>query len=193
MTSLSSADTTALVFLVIIVLIMVRRTYALSQGTAYNPARVFGYGAFSSLLFVVFAATTIYVAVGTWGLVALALIAPYAGIVVASALVAEPRVRRLVKFEEHPNGQVYFRLPLIVPVLTVILFVVRVGIEVWMFGLNSIATFTLPTSLSVGALAVLIGFDLLYGVSVGLLFGRGFAIRGAYLARSKSGQPLGSS
>jgi hypothetical protein len=193
--SLGSAGTSALVFLAIIVLIMVRRTYMLSRGSVYSPGRVFSYGGFSMLLFAVFAATTIYVAVGTWGTVGYALLAPYVAIVVGSVFVAEPRVRRLVKFEERADGRTYYLLPLIVPVLTLVLFIVRVAVEIWLFGLDSIATFTIPTSLSSGALEILIAFDLLYGISIGLLIGRGLAIRAAFNARQpapESAQPLRS-
>ncbi|HTT72807.1 MAG TPA: hypothetical protein VMG99_01465 [Thermoplasmata archaeon] len=193
--SLGSAGTSALVFLAIIVLIMVRRTYMLSRGSVYSPGRVFSYGGFSMLLFAVFAATTIYVAVGTWGTVGYALLAPYVAIVVGSVFVAEPRVRRLVKFEERADGRTYYLLPLIVPVLTLVLFIVRVAVEIWLFGLDSIATFAIPTSLSSGALEILIAFDLLYGISIGLLIGRGLAIRAAFNARQpapESAQPLRS-
>ncbi len=185
MASLSQADTSALVVLAIIVLIMVRRTVALAQGAQYGPTRIFAYGGFSMFLFAFFAATTIYVAWGTWGPIGLALLAPYAAIVVGAALVAEPIVRRRVKFETRAGGAVYYRLPLIIPVLTLVLFVVRVAVEIWMFGLAAFASFAIPTSLSVGSLAILIAFDLVYGVSIGLLVGRGLGVRRAFLDRPK--------
>lgn len=185
----SSADTSALFFLVLIVLIMARRTYALAQGSRYSPVRVFGYGVFSMLLFALFAASTIYVAVGTWGVIGYALVVPYAGIVVVAALIAEPHVRRLVRFEERADGATYFRLPLIVPVLSLLLFVVRLAIEVELFGWSSLTTSSLPSHLAPGALEVLVAFDLLFGVSIGLLIGRGFAVRRAYRERTPAGGP----
>ncbi len=183
MAGISSAEESAILFLVIIVLIMVRRTYALSQGTPYSTARVFGYGAFSMVLFALFAASTIYVAVGTWGPVGYALVAPYLGVVVGSALLAEPRIRPLVKFEERAGQQLYYHLPIIVPVLNLVLFIVRLGIELWLFGFSAITSFQFPTSLPLGALEILIAFDLLYGVSIGLLIGRGLAVHRAFLDR----------
>lgn len=183
MAGISSAEESAILFLVIIVLIMVRRTYALSQGTPYSTARVFGYGAFSMVLFALFAASTIYVATGTWGPVGYALVAPYLGVVVGSALLAEPRIRPLVKFEERAGPQLYYHLPIIVPILNLVLFVVRLGIELWLFGFSAITSFQFPTSLPLGALEILIAFDLLYGVSIGLLIGRGLAVHRAFLAR----------
>jgi hypothetical protein len=193
MTTLSSADVSALVFLALIVLAMARRTVVLARGAPYSTARLFGYGGFSMVFFAAFAASTLYVAWGTWGPVALGLLAPYAGVVAGAALVAEPHVRQRVVFETRTSGLVYYRLPLLVPLLSMVLFVVRVGVELWMFGLTALTSFSIPTSLSPAALAILIGFDLLYGVSIGLLIGRGLGVRRAYLARpSTGGTPLPS-
>jgi len=189
MASLSSADSSAIVVLAVIVLIMVRRTYALSQGTPYSPVRVFGFGGFSMLLFGFFAATTLYVAVGTWGPIGYALLAPYASVVVGAARVAEPRIRRLVTFEDRPGGPPYYHLPLIVPVLSLVLFLVRLAVELWMFGLSAIGSFSFPTSLPLAALEVLIAFDLLFGASIGLLIGRGLAVRQAFRDRDRPTPP----
>jgi hypothetical protein len=184
------AITTSVVVFAIVLFIMVRRTYALSQGTPYSEGRIFTYGAFSALVFVVLAGPTVYVAYGSWGIAGLGLIGAYAAAVVVSALVAEPRVRRLVRFEERADGRVYFRLPILIPVLTLVLFVVRVAVGVAVFGLASLFTLSFPTTLPIGQLLILIGVDLLYGASIGLLFGRGFAVRRAYLERSAAARPL---
>jgi hypothetical protein len=187
----SSAVETGVIVLAIIVLIMIRRTYALAQGTPYSGVRVFTYGIFSTLLFAVLAATTLYVAVGTWGLMGLALVAPYAAVPVAAAILVEPHVRSRVTFETRGDGQLYYRLPLIVPVLTMVLFLVRVSVEIGLFGLGALFSFTLPTSVPFATLLVLIAVDLVYGASIGLLYGRAFAVRAAFLARSE-GAPLPS-
>jgi hypothetical protein len=187
---ISGTETTGVFILVILVLIMVRRTYNLSQGTPYSGTRVFGYGAFSTILFVVFGASTLYVAVGTWGWAALALLAPYALVVVGAAWVTRPRVQALVKFERRENGLLYYRLPIVIPLLTLVLFVVRATVEILLFGLNALVTFTFPTSVSVGTLVILIAVDLVYGASIGLLYGRGFGVRAAYLAGPAQGTPL---
>jgi hypothetical protein len=186
----SAPVTTGVIVLVLIALLMVRRTYALSQGTPYSPVRVFGYGAFSSFLFVAFGASTIYVAVGTWGWIGLALIAPYAGVVVGAALLVRPRVQALVRFERRNDQQLYYRLPIVIPVLTLVLFVVRASVEIYLFGLNALVTFTFPTSAPLGTLLILIAVDLLYGVSIGLLYGRGLGVRDAYLAGPALEAPL---
>ncbi len=185
MTTVSSNTlTTGIIVLAVIVIIMVRRTIALHSGTPYSGARVFGYGAFQTFLFLFFGASTIYVAYGTWGPIGLSLIAPYALVVIGAALVAEPRVRRRVQFETREGGQVYYRLPIVIPLITLVLFAVRLSVEIALFGLAAVFTFTFPTTLPLGALALLIVVDLLYGASVGILYGRGFAIRAAYRQRA---------
>jgi hypothetical protein len=185
-----SPESTGLIFLVLIFLLLARRTVALAQGTPYSPVRVFGYGAFTTLIFVFFGATTIYIATTVWGPIALVLIAPYAGVVVASAIIAEPRVRARVRFERRGGQGWYYRLPIIVPVLTLVLFVVRLTAEILLFGLTAAVTFVFPTTVPLSTLLVLIGVDLLYGISVGLLFGRGFAVRAAYAAGPAQETPL---
>jgi hypothetical protein len=190
--SLSNADVSAIIFLALVVLIRVRRTYRLSRGAPYTPATVFAYGGFSTVVFVLLAASTVYVAVGTWGPLALALLAPYAAIVAGAAWVAYARVRARVRLERSADGQLVYRLPVIVPAISVVLFVVRVGIEIALFGLNAIATFSIPTTVSTASLLVLVGADLVYGVSIGVLLGRGFGVRVAasrFLEGEKAGQP----
>ncbi len=182
--------TPTLAVLALIVLLLARRTYRLSKGVPYSPAGLFAYGGFSAALFVAFGAGTLYVAYGTWGPTALALIAPYAAVVAGAALLARPRVERLVRFETREPGVVFYRLPVVIPVLSLVLFVVRVSVEVLLLGLQALTSFALPTTLAPGALAVLIGADLVYGSSVGLLVGRGLAIRRAHRTYTASAQPL---
>jgi hypothetical protein len=189
-TPISGPESTGLVILAIIVLIMVRRTYLLSQGTPYSGTRVFAYGIFSTLLFVLFGAATIYIAVGTWGWTALALIAPYALVVTAAAWIARPRVQALVKFERRADGLLYYRLPVVIPVLTLVLFVARASAEILLFGLNAFVSFAIPTSAPIGTLLILIAVDLVYGGSIGLLYGRGLGVRAAYLAGPAHETPL---
>jgi len=189
----SPAITSGLVILAILVLFMARRTVALYYGSPYSPTRVFGYGAFQTFLFLFFAASTIYVALGTWGYVGFALVVPYALVVVGAAMAIEPRVRAHVKFETRSDGRVYYRLPIVIPLLTLILFIVRVSVEILLFGLAALFSFSFPTSLPVSALILLIAVDLLYGASIGFVYGRGLAVRAAFLARgppAEAARPL---
>jgi hypothetical protein len=194
MAGFTSADQTALIFLALIVLIMVRRTYLLSQGTPYSVARLFGYGAFSMALFGFLAASTIYVAWTVWGSIALALLAPYSAIVIATAWYVRPHVEKRVTFETRQNGVLYYRLPIVIPVLSLVFFVARLSVEIWILGLASITNFTVPTGVSTLDLVVLAVFDLLFGASIGLLIGRGLGVRRAYESRPKPTEtPLTSS
>lgn len=188
--SLSSPDTTGIVILALLVVIMVRRTYLLSQGTVYSGARIFGFGIFSTLIFVAFGASTIYIAVGTWGWVGLALVAPYAAVVLGAAWFVRPRVQALVKFERREDGRLYYRLPIIIPLLTLISFIARATAEIVLFGLTAFVTFALPTSAPLGTLVLLIAIDLLYGSSIGLLYGRGLGVRAAFVAGQAHEAPL---
>ncbi len=183
--SVSTPVTSGLVILAIIVFVMARRTYALTQGAQYGPTRIFAYGAFSTALFLFFAASTIYVAYGLWGPVGFALLAPYAAVPVAAAWIAIPHVRRRVRFEKRSDGLTYYRLPILLPLLSLVVFLVRVGVEIWAFGLANLFSFTFPTTLPLGTLLVLIGVDLLFGVSIGMLYGRGLAVRAAFAAQSQ--------
>lgn len=178
----SSNLTPALVLLVVIVLIIVRRTYRQIQGTPYSTGRLFGFGGFTALLFVLLAFGTIYAAVATWGSVAYGLLVAYVAVPAAAAVVAAPYVQRVVRFEHRENGQWYYRLSWHIPVLYLALFVVRIVAEVAIFGLSAVLAYPPPTPSSVAVLAVLIGVDLLFGVSFGLLVGRGIGVYRAHRA-----------
>ena len=190
MTSAASQAAPAILVLALIVLLLARRTYRLTTGVLYSPSRLFSYGGFSAFLFVLFGTTTIYVAVGTWGPVAYGLVAAYAGVVVAAAVIARPRVERLVRFETRADGQLYYMLPIIIPALTLALFVVRVTAEVLLLGFQVLVSFTLPTSLPPPELGLLIAVDLVYGSSIGMLVGRGLGVLRAHAAYAARSTPL---
>ncbi len=180
---LSAGTEYSLAILVLIVVLVVRRTIRVMQGARYSTGRLFGFAAFAVIFFIGFAATTIYAALGSWGPVAWVLVAPYVATVVLVTLMAEPHVRRTVRFERGPDGAPLFRLPWLVPILYLVLFTARLAIEVVLFGVSSIFAPSVPTSLPTELLVVTIAFDLLYAVSVGLLFARGFGVRRAFLER----------
>jgi hypothetical protein len=168
------------IVVLVIVFILVRRTYLMLQGTRYSAGRLFGFAGFYVLLFVALAVTTLYAAVATWGSDAYLLFAPYVVVPALAAVLALPYVRRIVRFERRDDGNWYYRLPWHVPVLYLALFIVRIVAEFAVFGVAGLLfTFPLPAPPSVGALAILVVVDLLFGLSLGLLLGRGI---GVYLA-----------
>ncbi len=176
-----SALTPELLVLLVIVLILARRTYRQIQGAPYSVGRMFGFAGFYVLLFAALAFGTLYAAVATWGSIAYGILGAYVAVPVVAAILAAPYVRRIVRFEQRGNGNWYYRLSWHVPVLYLALFVVRIGAEFAVFGLSALLiTFPPPTPPSVAALAILIGVDLLFAFSLGLLVGRGVGISRAH-------------
>lgn len=179
----SPALTPELLILLIVVLVLARRTYRQVTGARYSARRLFGFAGFYILLFAALAFGTLYAAVATWGSDALLLLALYLAIPVVAALLASPYVKRVVRFEQREDGTWYYRLSWHVPVLYLVLFVARIGAEVAVFGLSTLLiTFPPPTPPSVASLEVLLGVDLLFGVSLGLLIGRGLGVYWAFPA-----------
>ena len=178
--SSAGAIVPSLVVLLLIVLILVRRTYYLIHGSVYSTGRIFAWGVFGVLVFLIFAASTLYTAIGTWGEIAWVLVAPYAGVVVATAILTTPIVRRVVRFERRPDGSDFYRLPWLVPVLYLVLFTARFGLELAVFGVAAFSSVALPTQLPTALLLLVIAFDLLYAVSLGLVFGRGIGVMKAH-------------
>ena len=176
----SAIEPTVLI-LVVLVGLIARRTYLSLYGATYSPGRMFAFVGYAVVFFALFAGTTIYAALGTWGPDAWVLLAPYALTPAVVATVTLPHVRKVVRFEQRADGRTYYRLPWLVPVLYLLLFTLRLVIEVVLFGLSALFSPSLPTSLPTDVLLAVIAFDLLYSVSVGLLLGRGFGVRRAYL------------
>jgi len=173
--------TPALIFLVLIVLILARRTILQLVGARYSTGRLFGFAAFCVLLFVALAFSTLYAAVAAWGPNAYLLLAPYVAIPVVAAVFAAPYVRRVVRFERREDGQWYYRLAWHIPVLFLVLFLARIVAEIAVFGLAGvIVTFPPPAPPSVAGLLILVGVDLLFGLSLGLLLGRGIGVYEAH-------------
>jgi len=173
-----SAYTSTLVVLALIVYLIVRRTVAQIRGARYSTGRLIVFASFYVLLFVVLGATTLWVAYTVGGTAGLLLLAPYAAAVAVPAWVTAPYVQRIVKFETRESGERYYRLPPFVPVLYLGLFVVRFAFELVLFG----PSLTLPTSFPPGLLDTLVGLDLLYGGSTGLLIGRSVGVYRAHAA-----------
>jgi len=191
----ASALEPAIIVLVLFVAIIARRTYAMITGARYSAGRLFAFTGFYVLLFAALAFPTLYAAAHAWGGYGELLLAPYVAVPVIAAAVAAPYVRRIVRFEERDGGTWYYQLPWLVPVLYLVLFVVRFVLEILIFGLSVVTSFFLPTSLPPGLVLLLVGVDLLFGVSTGLLTGRSIGVYRGYhdlpnAERGSSGAPL---
>ena len=188
--AISSNLVPELVFLGLIVLIIVRRTYRQIQGARYSVGRLIVFGGFTALIFVVLAFGTLYAAIATWGSPASGLLALYVAFPAVAAVIAAPHVQRVVRFEHRDDGNWYYRLSWHVPVLYLVLFVVRIGAEIAIFGLSGVlVSFPPPAPPSVAALAILVGVDLLFGLSLGLLVGRGVGVYRAHRALPSTAPP----
>jgi len=172
-----SSVTPEVVLLVLLIAIIARRTVLQIQGARFSLGRLFVFAGFYVLLFVALAFVTLYAAVVAWGPNAYVLIAPYVAIPAVAAYLAAPYIRRIVRFELRANGEWYYRLSWHIPVLYLALFTARLVAEIAVFGLAGVE-FTLPPPAppSVGALEILVGVDLLFAVSLGLLVGRGIGV-----------------
>ncbi|HYB79241.1 MAG TPA: hypothetical protein VEG66_05725 [Thermoplasmata archaeon] len=169
--------TPELFLLVVLILIIARRTVRQIQGARFSTGRMFAFAAIYVLLFVALAFATLYAAVVTWGSNADLLLAPYVAVPLVGAYFAAPYVRRVVRFERRANGARYYRLSWHVPVLFLALFTARLIAEVAVFGLAGVVvSFPPPPPPSVVALEVLIGVDLLFALSLGLMVGRGIGV-----------------
>lgn len=177
------------VILVVIILLLARRTYLAISGARYSPGQLFATAGFYVFLFALLAYSTLSAALSAWGEIAAALVIPYAIAVVGAATVATPYVRRIVRFENRA-GQLYYKLPWHVPVLVLVLFVARLGIEFAIFGASAASTFGPTTNLGPGLILVLVAIDLLFGLSLGLLLGRGIGVYQAH-TRLESWAPGG--
>lgn len=186
-----SAVAPELIVLAVFVLILARRTVGQLRGARYSASRLFGFAGLYILLFVALAAATLYAAVTSWGEEAYLLLVPYGAVPVVGAYLAAPYVRRIVRFELRADGQWYYRLSWHVPVLYLSLFVGRIVAEIAVFGLSAVLiTFPPPAPPSSAAVFILVGVDLLFGLSLGLLVGRGIGVFRAYRdLPSRSGAP----
>ena len=165
------------ILLVLLVFIIARRTFRQVRGARFSPVRLFAFAAFYVLLFAALALTTLYAAVVAWGANAYWLLLPYAAVPVVGAGVAVPYIRRIVRFERRDNGEWYYRLSWHLPVLYLVLFTARIAAEIAVFGLAGIEiSIPPPPPPSVAAVEVLVGVDLLFGLSLGLLVGRGVGV-----------------
>jgi hypothetical protein len=175
----SSLEPVVIVVLVL-VLVLVRRTYAQLRGTSYSPGRLFAFAGIYIAIFVLFAYGTLAAAAATWGPEAYALLVAYVAVPSMAAYFAAPYVERIVQFEHRPVGGWYYRLPWLVPILYLVLFVARFGVELAVYGAAGFTSFPPPLPPSTAALYVLTGVDLLFGACLGLLVGRGIGVYRAH-------------
>ena len=176
MTDLSpSALAPTFVFLVIIAAILGRRTLRIVRGTPVVPGQLFGLAALYAVLFVLLAGVESLPLLPLWSI----------GVDVAAAFVGgyvalEYVTRRAEVY--RVDGVWMYRLGYLVPVSYIVLFAVRVVLEVAVVGINPFAgSSTLPV-LSPFAQTVLEAVDALFGFSTGMAVGRNLGVYRKYRA-----------
>lgn len=155
--------------------IVVRRTIRLAQGTPYSEARL----AFNAILYLFLFGLAIVYDVGllpSWSFLV------DGAVIVAGVAVATRHVARVVVFSRGPSG-VQYRLGLALPVLYLVLYVVRVAVDLVLLNENPLAG---PTGLPVltgWQVVALLAVNALFSLSAGLLVGRSIGVYLAYRAR----------
>jgi hypothetical protein len=170
-----SSTETALILLVIIVLIFVRRALLIVRGSVVNPARLFAFAGFYTVLF------ALVVAFGTVE-PPLILYVGLPALLVVSAFFATRHVKGHVVLEQRPpDPRWYYKLHPWILVVYVVLFVARIGISIAVLGPSAAFTYGAPVSgLPPLSAALLDIVDVLFAASTGLLLGRTVGVYLAY-------------
>jgi len=181
--SYSSSELTAIGIQLIIVLVIVRRSYAMTKGVPFSGLRV---TAVPALLLILWGVTELESTLLTpWAL-------PYLigldiAILIATALGSAPVAQRMTLFTREPSGSWSYRISFSMAVLFVAAFVVRLALAVVLF----------PASFEFGSppggfppvqqQVLLALIDAIFSVSVGLLVGRSVGIYRGWKAAGKQG------
>jgi len=180
--ALSGADATSVVLFAIIVLIIVRRVIGMVRGSAVRPARMFAVAA----LLVGLLAFTLLLSNGQLPVWAYAV---DAAVLVVASVLATGWVRRRVVLD-WKDGAWTYRLGPLLPVVYLVLFVVRLTLDIVVLGTNPFAgTPPSPAPLTGYTLGIVAVVDALFAFSTGLLVGRTVGVYLEYRARSAAGPP----
>ena len=152
--------------------ILLVRTYRLVTGARLSVARLAVFTAFYLVLFALLVGEA-------YSLVPVYFLGIDALIVVATTVLALPYVRRAVTVTQRPDGQWYYRMGPIIPVVYLVLFLVRMGIDVAVLN-ESVAGPPVSTSLSVSGQIALLVVDALFAFSTGLLTARSIGVYQEY-------------
>jgi len=186
----ASPLTLELAFLVVLALVLARRTYAVITGALFSVPRLTLFAGLYVLLFVALAYGTVFSALAYWGPIAYLLVVAYVAVPVVSAYLATLHVERVVRFEQRGGNQWYYTLSWPSAVAYLVLFLVRIVAEFAVYGPAAFTlTFPPPPTPSQGALVILLVVDLLFGVSMGLNVGRSIGVSRAYQRLPKSPAP----
>jgi len=177
---ISQSEVAGYLFVVILGLIILRRSWRLTHGAPVTTGRLVAIPVLYVLLYGITLATIGVTAVGTsLATLTFASFAADAALVAVGFVVAYRYTARNVHlYQADGQSQWSYRLSPLLPVIYVVLFFVRTGIETAI--LNE-SPFSFPTAsmflgVSTLALALLFSVDALWGFSTGLLVGRSAAV-----------------
>jgi len=182
--AVTSIDVEDYVILALFGLILLRRTYMMTQGVPAGVGRLVVLPIFYVAIYTAELAGTWFAGVGT-GRAELTYIALSADAVllgVGTWIAYRITTRHVHLYRPTPGGPWYYRLRPLLPVLYVVLFLLRAVIETVIVG-N--APFAVPTtaqfeSISRTALFALFAVDALWGLTTGFLIGRSGAVYAAW-------------
>ena len=153
----------------IVVFLFVRRIIASVRGTRLSEGRLFGYAA---LLGGIFALTTFAgITILPWYAVPLDL-----AVVAALGVVSYLHVQERVVIERVGPDQWIYRLGPLIPIVYLVLFVVRLGLDLAMLNVQPFGPSGLPVSLSPTTTVVFLVVDVLFAASTGLSIGRSVGV-----------------
>jgi hypothetical protein len=175
--ALTSSDEGTIVLLVFVGLIVVRRVFMMVQGTAVRPGRIVGVAVLFTALFVLVLASS-YFQVPWWSFVL------DGAVLVVAAIATTAYVREHVVFEWR-NGQWYYKLHPIIIGAYLLLFVVRLAIDLVVLNINPVAPPTTGPMLTGTTLLLVAAVDALFGLSTGLLIGRSVGVYLEYEKKQK--------
>lgn len=172
MTGLSSSDYTTIFIQVVIVLLIARRSYAMSQGVAFSRARLVLLPILILILWGVSELESIFLT--PWALPYLILLD--VAIVAGTSLVFAPIAERMTSVGRDAAGNWTYRISFALAALFLLAFVARLALAVALF----------PSSLQFGAppsgyppgpqQVVLAMIDAIFSLSAGLLVGRSLGV-----------------
>jgi hypothetical protein len=177
---ISQATIAAYAFVAIFGLIILRRAYMMTHGTPATAGRLLFLPCFYVFLFAVFMLAVVYGAVGSsvanlvYGAFAADVVLLLIGVFMAYGYT----LRHVHLYREPGALDWSYRLNAVLPVIYVVLFFLRTGLEAVLLG---ISPFAIPSASQLAgaspwSLYVLFAVDAMWGLSTGFLVGRNAAV-----------------
>jgi hypothetical protein len=188
---ISQATAVGYAFVALFGLIVLRRAYMMTNGVPASAGRLLVLPGFYVLVFVGLMTAILYGAIGSS--VADQVYAAFGAdmaLVVAGTFVAYGYTLRHVHLYKSPGAVDWsYRLNALLPVVYVVLFFVRTGLEAVILGLSpfDVPSATQLAGVSPWTLYVLFAVDAMWGLSTGFLVGRSAAVYNAWQRKLSEG------